>query len=137
MVFVLFASARFLQKAVRVDHCQVNRHWGSRVVWICASCYCADVSIIITVICSVTVYVYSLQYVCLSFLLFEHEINEFNDCKTAYQCVMKGIDGGIKGDLGAWQGNSFWDVLLSFPLKVTSESKKQVNIICHSGLQSF
>ena len=46
-----------------------------------------------------------LNYVCISYLLFEPEIQVFNDCTTAYQCIMKGVDGGLHGDLALLHGD--------------------------------
>ena len=66
-----------------------------------------------------------MNYACLSFWLFEDLIQPNNDCKTAYQCVMKAVEAGLQGDMAALHGDAFWNVFQSFPLDMNDKSKKQ------------
>merc|ERR1711865_365675 len=66
-----------------------------------------------------------MNYACVSYWLFQDEIQVYNDCKTAYQCVMKSVEAGLQGDMAALHGDDFWNVFQSFPLGIDDKSKKQ------------
>ena len=44
-------------------------------------------------------------YACVSFWVFQPEIEENNACSTAYQCILLGINAGLYGDLGTHTPN--------------------------------
>ena len=66
-----------------------------------------------------------MNYACLSWWLFEDEIQHYNDCKTAYQCVMKAVEAGLQGDFAGLHGDAWWNVFQSFPLSIDDKTKKQ------------
>ena len=66
-----------------------------------------------------------LIYCCLSYMFFESEIQQYNDCFTAYQCIFKGFDAGLHGDFGGLHGDPWWNIFQSFPLEISSDGAKQ------------
>ena len=65
-----------------------------------------------------------LNYACTSYVMFEDEIQEYWDCETGYQCVMMGLAGALRGDIGLQHGDHFGNVFQSFPMSVTSRQMK-------------
>jgi len=66
-----------------------------------------------------------MNYACLSWWLFVEEISTYNDCKTAYQCVMLGIEAGLQGDMSGLHGSDQGDLFFAFPLDIGDMGKKQ------------
>ena len=66
-----------------------------------------------------------MMFGCLGFWWFEDEINEFNDCTTAFQCIYQSMEAGLRGDIAGVHGNDFSDVLLAFPTEINKDIKKQ------------
>lgn len=58
-------------------------------------------------------------------MFFESEIQQYNDCFTAYQCIFKGFDAGLHGDFGGLHGDPWWNIFQSFPLEISSDGAKQ------------
>jgi hypothetical protein len=61
---------------------------------------------------------------CLSFQIFQDEINPNNGCRTAYQCITHGIDAGIHGDFAGLHGTDFEDLMPAYPLRWNSNLKQ-------------
>jgi len=63
---------------------------------------------------------------CLSFLIFQDEINANNPCETAFQCMFVAINAGLHGDFAGMHGNEFDDLADAFPREIQLEPKRQL-----------
>ena len=48
-----------------------------------------------------------LIYACMTFWLFEEQMQPNNACTTSYQCILKTLDAGLHGDLAGAHGDDF------------------------------
>jgi len=51
-----------------------------------------------------------LIYACMTFWLFEEQMQPNNACTTSYQCILKTLDAGLHGDLAGAHGDDFEDI---------------------------
>jgi hypothetical protein len=66
-----------------------------------------------------------LIYSCVTFWVFEDEMQVNNDCTTSYQCIFKVLDAGLHGDIAGAHGDDFENIWTNYPLKISDESTKQ------------
>ena len=52
---------------------------------------------------------------CLSYTIFDEDINENNSCTTAYQCIALAVDAGLHGDMAGLHGDNYGNIFPSFP----------------------
>jgi len=60
-----------------------------------------------------------IAWACLSFQLFQDQIQGNNECRSAFQCISQGINEGLHGDFAGLHGTDFDDIMPAFPLKIT------------------
>ena len=56
-------------------------------------------------------------WACISFQIFQTQIDKNNDCKTAFQCITQGINEGLHGDFAGLHGTDQDDLMPAFPLQ--------------------
>jgi len=64
-------------------------------------------------------------YSCVTFWVFEDEMQTNNDCKTSFQCIFKTLDAGLHGDIATANGDDFANIMPSYPLEISQDVKKQ------------
>jgi len=62
---------------------------------------------------------------CLSFLFFDFNIGNNNDCTTAYRCIFKGLNEGLHGDLATFHGDNFGNLPATYPMWISSIPDQQ------------